>query len=449
MLGGLGGSATWYSGVYENQYVLENGAWKISLLHSEPKVTAAYTAPGWKDSGAHVPFHFTSQSVTSPISAALLRNVKPGNSTVTIASLAERVNRLALRASLLNDQAEVTNLQDTYGYAFDRKLWDQVSSLFAEDGTLELGLRGVYAGKASIRRGLQQFGPQGLRDGELNDHVYLQTLVTVAPNGLSAKSRGVELIMSSGPGGSNGELAEGTFENSFIKQNGTWKIQSIHFYPRMIVDAAAGWARSSKPAPGPSKDFPPDRMPTTNYEIYPKFALVPFHFDNPVTGRPPQYPEGVQTVRTTPTNNATVTATAIRTEADLEARITELERRIRMAETYDAAENLIGAFSYYFDETPENVASLFARDARPDANDRTVFANQTMQPVIEISSDVRSAKIQARQLNLAGVSGGAGSWMANTLEGQIVLEDGSWKFQTLRSTKVWAAPYPGGWSRVP
>ncbi len=65
MLGGLGGSATWYSGVYENEYVLENGVWKISVIHSEPKVTAAYTAAGWKESGVHIPFHYTAASVTA------------------------------------------------------------------------------------------------------------------------------------------------------------------------------------------------------------------------------------------------------------------------------------------------------------------------------------------------------------------------------------------------
>ena len=70
----------------------------------------------------------------------------------------------------------------------------------------------------------------------------------------------------------------------------------MHFYPRMIVDAAAGWAKSAKPAPGPSKEFPPDRPPSASYEIYPKFAVAPFHFDNPVTGKPPQYPEGVVSV---------------------------------------------------------------------------------------------------------------------------------------------------------
>ena len=164
MLGGYGGSATWYSGVYENEYVLEDGVWKISVLHSEPKVTAAYTAAGWKDSGVHVPFHYTAASVTTPIPDAPSRSAS--GTTPSLASLADRVNQLAQRAARLNDQAEVTNLQDTYGYAVDRKLWDQAAELFANDGTLELGLQGVYVGKASIRHALDQFGPQGLRDGE-------------------------------------------------------------------------------------------------------------------------------------------------------------------------------------------------------------------------------------------------------------------------------------------
>ena len=197
MLGGYGGSATWYSGVYENEYVFEDGVWKISVIHSEPKVTAAYTAAGWKDSGVHVPFHYTAASVTSPI--PVFRNRVPGGERAQLSRsrrLADRVNQLARRAARLNDQAEVTNLQDTYGYAVDRKLWDQVADLFAGNGTLELGLRGVYVGKASIRRALDQFGPQGLREGELNDHVFLETLVSVAPDGRTAKARGVELIMS-------------------------------------------------------------------------------------------------------------------------------------------------------------------------------------------------------------------------------------------------------------
>jgi SnoaL-like domain len=461
MLGGYGGSATWYSGVYENEYVLEartgparprshegtvgvtsapgsvvrassseDGVWKISLLHSEPKVTAAYTAPGWKDSGVHVPLHYTAASVMKPIPDSLSGSSKAG--TPSLKSLADRVNQLARRAARLNDQAAVTNLQDTYGYAVDGKLWDQVAGLFANDGTMELGLQGVYVGKASIRHALDQFGPQGLREGEINDHVYLETLVSVAPDGLTANARGVELIMSNAAGG---ELSEGVFENTFVKQNGAWKIQSVHFYPRMIVDAAAGWAKSAKPAPGPSKEFPPDRPPTASYEIYPKFAVAPFHFDNPVTGRPPQYPDGVLSVATPDTAAAAPErGPAIRNAAELDARLTEVERSLTAAEAYDAAENLIGAYGYDRDDSPAAVGSI--------------FAYQVLQPVIDVAPDGKSAKVRARLLNPSGTSGGAGYWSAGTLEGEIVSNDGVWKFETPRSDSTWSAPYPGGWART-
>jgi hypothetical protein len=136
--------------------------------------------------------------------------------------------------------------------------------------------------------------------------------------------------------------------------------------------------------------------------------------------------------------------------SDLENRLAELERQVAAAEAYDVAENLIGALGYYLDDAPGDMAKLFTRDARPpETAGAPVFANQTMQPVIEVSPDGKSAKVRARQLNPAGVSGGAGSWIAGTLEGQIVREDGAWKFQMLRSSTVWSAPYPGGWARVP
>jgi len=472
MLGGYGGSATWYSGVYENEYVLEartgparprsregtlgitsapgsvvrassseDGVWKISLLHSEPKVTAAYTAAGWKDSGAHVPFHYTALNVTAGSVAAAIPDlpIKTNGTTPSLESLGRSVNQLARRAARLNDQAEVTNLQDTYGYAIDRRLWDQAAGLFANDGTMEVGLQGVYVGRASIRRGLDQFEPQGLRAGELNDHVYLETLVTVAPDGRTANARGVELIFSSDSGG---ELSEGVFENTFVKdgtkQGSAWKIQSVHFYPRMIVDAATGWAKSAKPAPAPSKEFPPDRPPTATYEIYPKFAVAPFHFDNPVTGKPPQYPEGLSSATSARPAAAAPAPTgpAIRNAAELEARVAEVERSLTAAEAYDAAENLIGAYGY-------------DRDDSTSPEGGTLFASQILQPVIDVAPDGKSAKVRARLLDLGGTSGGAGYWSAGALEGQIVSEQGTWRLEILRSSSVWSAPYPGGWARTP
>ena len=75
--------------------------------------------------------------------------------------------------------------------------------------------------------------------------------------------------------------------------------------------------------------------------------------------------------------------------------------------------------------------------------------NQILQPVIDVAPDGRSARVRARLLDLNGISGGAGYWTAGTLEGQIVSEQGAWRFRTTRSSTRWTAPYPGGWARTP
>ena len=173
-------------------------------------------------------------------------------------------------------------------------------------------------------------------------------------------------------------MSEGTFENTFVKQDGAWRIQSVHFYPRMIVDAATGWARSAKPAPGPSTEFPPDRPPTSSYAIYPKFAVAPFHFDNPVTGRPPQYPEGVQAARPSATAGPRMQRPSA-TERSWRPRLAEVERGTATAEAYDAVENLIGAFGY-------------GRDGAALSDGGTSFVSQISQPVIEIATGRQERK---------------------------------------------------------
>src|SRR5215475_8663403 len=144
-------------------------------------------------------------------------------------------------------------------------------------------------GPKSIRRGLNAFGPPGLADGQINDHIHLQTIVSVLPGG-TARARGTEIGMT-GKSGGRALWSQSIYENEFVKQDGVWKFKSMHVYPRFIVDAEKGWAKDAQRAPGPSREFPPDRPPTQTYEIYPRFHIAPLHFNHPVTGRPPQYPE--------------------------------------------------------------------------------------------------------------------------------------------------------------
>ncbi len=80
---------------------------------------------------------------------------------------------LAARARALADESAVQNLQAAYGFYMDRKLWDDVADLFAPDGTIEIGGEGAYVGRASIRKGLERFGPLGLQPAQLFDHFQL------------------------------------------------------------------------------------------------------------------------------------------------------------------------------------------------------------------------------------------------------------------------------------
>src|SRR5690606_20834960 len=154
---------------------------------------------------APVPFHYDVERAGVPV-PPLAASARDGSGSgpeaaasgpgMSFERLAARFAAVERRVRDLDAAGRVRNLQHAYGYYVDRKMWDDVADLFAENATLELGPRGVYAGKASIRRALEQLGPAGLAHGELNDHLQLQTIVTIAPDGRTAHARGTELAMT-------------------------------------------------------------------------------------------------------------------------------------------------------------------------------------------------------------------------------------------------------------
>jgi hypothetical protein len=469
MLGGYGRTASWSGGVYENQYLRENGVWKMKEVRYVPQYSGRYEDPGWTATNQTAPFHFDASRVGKPI-LDVPEPARPATPP-TLAALATRTADLAARAQRLSDEIDVTNLQHAYGYYVDRKMWDDVADLFAKDGTMEIGLQGVYAGRPSIRRGLNTLGRAGLAEGEINDHVHLQTIVSVMPDSRTAYARGTDLGMVGASGG-RALWTQSIYENVFVKQNGVWKFQSMHIYPRFIVDAEQGWAKDAQPAPGPSRDFPPDRPPTESYEIYPRFHIAPLHFDHPVTGRPPQYPEngvGSHLKRTVHPTSPPVVSSA----GALDALLTATERSVRRSQAYNAAENLATAYGYYIDEFAwDDTADIFSRNGwkelsyvgtyvgrerireslkrrypNPKSPDFLTI-HQVVQPLIHVSADGRSAKIRARLFQLGGPAKGEGSWISGIYENTAVDEDGTWKLSGLDLDYIWTAPSRGGWVRV-
>ena len=469
MLGGYGTSASWAGGVYENEYVLERGVWKFKEVRYYGQYGGRYEEPGWTVTNTPAPFHFEPRRTGEPILD--MPPAAPPQSSASFDALKTRLGDLAGRVQRLTDEIDVANLQHAYGYYVDRKMWDDVTDLFTVDGTMEIGQQGVYSGRARVRRALDQFGPQGLREGELNDHIQLQTIVTVLPDGRTARARGTEIGMI-GVNGRSAIWSESTFENVFVKQGGIWKIKKLHLYPRFIVDAEKGWAKDARPVPGPIRALPATRGPTEKYEIYPKFYIPPFHFVNPVTGRLPQYPPGAKEMKDTAAV-VPVRAPSIRNAEALEAVLGATERAIERVRGYHASENLATAYGYYIDEFKwDETADIFSRDGWKELSYVGTYVgrerirqslklrypngkspnfltlHQIVQPVIHVADDGRSARIRVRPFQLGGPAGGEGSWIGGIYENTAIVEDGIWKLSGMDLDYVWNAASRGGWARV-
>ena len=203
----------------------------------------------------------------------------------TAADLEARLTSYRHRVELLKDQDAIENLQAAYGYYFDKGLWGEVSDLFSANGSFEYGQRGVYVGPAHIRKALLLFGPEGLEAGRLNNHMQLQAIMTVAPDGATAKARWRGMVQLGRPNAS-AQWGEGVYENEYVKEKGVWKISKLHFYVTGFTDYDLGWAKSGIPMEGPSAVIPPDRSPTEIYRAYPGVYLPPFDYLHPVTGKP-------------------------------------------------------------------------------------------------------------------------------------------------------------------
>ncbi|MGH8325960.1 MAG: nuclear transport factor 2 family protein, partial [Steroidobacteraceae bacterium] len=188
------------------------------------------------------------------------------------------------RTERLADEQAIETLQRSYGYFVDKALWKDAADLFTQDGTLEIGGRGVFVGRKRVLEYLEWLAPEGLVRGKLFDHLQLQPIVTVAPDGRTAKGRW-RFFAQVGDHGKTGLWGIGTYENEYVKEDGVWKIAALHSYFRMYAPYAEGWGKTALPNTRPEKDLPPDRPPTVVHEIYPATFIPDCHYPNPVTGR--------------------------------------------------------------------------------------------------------------------------------------------------------------------
>jgi hypothetical protein len=196
------------------------------------------------------------------------------------------IETLTSQLGLLQDQAEIERLQYAYGYFIDNRMFREMADLFADEGAwIEIGGRGRYQGKERIHKFLIEVigeGRWGLARDEVINHVQQQLLITVDSDRQHAQARGrAEVQGNSPPRTPHFLLADGIYENEYVREDGKWKILGITV--TMTFYAAIERDRVWFPSAPPSVAMPPDAPSQPVVEALGR-QFNPFHFRHPVMG---------------------------------------------------------------------------------------------------------------------------------------------------------------------
>lgn len=465
-------SADWSGGMQVNDYVRENGVWKISRVRDYHQLEGSYYDgffAAYPDLPL-VPYHFSALQVGRPVPT------EPGDVDRSLRGLT--LEQIEAQIDAMNAEDEIRRLQNIYGYYVDQKMWDDVTDLFAEDGAMEIAGVGVYVGSASIRRGLERDGTQGLQRGQFNDNIQLHTVVEVDPNGYEARVRGTQLGMVS-PELGQAQWTVSTFVNRYVKGNdGKWRIREMRIYADVKADYYQGWHLSQIVDAVPTGILAPDRP--SGADQSPQISpVVPAFLRNPVNGRDVGYPEGFSVVGDGRLVDAPAAQTMPTRAAATPQRMAEARRKLSVAKAYDAIENLSGAFGDYLDDWLWDEFSAIMADegTRPQGSGFHVGRNNVynamteshrappsatnprdnirphkrIQPVIQVTPDGRRATLRTRLFLYFANDVRAGSFNGGMYPNEtLVLEEGVWKYEVggvIDQTYIGSTSYEDGWAR--
>ena len=320
--------------------------------------------------------------------------------------MAGRLAQLELRRTRLEDLNAIKRLQRAYGYYMDEGQWNDMADLFADDATIEIGFDGVYRGKPRIRQYLNAMGDgrNGLAKGQLNEHFQLMPVVTLGDDGVSARGTWRD-VMLTGQLGRHAHWGEGPFENQYIKQDGIWKIRSLHWFQTLFVPYDGGWTKHPDSNGGHfvPAGLRPDAPTSIAYKSWPGAFTPPFHFRSQYPGFKPLAP---------PANVKALT------QREMSTRLRSVARDVQRLADHDAVESLQRIYGYYIDKGQwSDAAALFSDDAEFVIQGKSVYRgpagvlrylravgpegpqpgrlyeHMQLQPIVNVAEDGRSAKV--------------------------------------------------------
>jgi hypothetical protein len=217
-----------------------------------------------------------------------------------IAALKAQIAELSQRTAILEDIQAIRTLHFKYGYYMDKWLFPEIVDLFAEECEIHF-LNGIFKGKVGARRMFgDAFKISGPTYGVLTDHLQVQDIVDVAPDRRTAMGRfrcflmgGIHESKTDPPPIPSQFWEGGVYENSYIRENGIWKIKVLNYNLAWQAEYEKGWGHSAVKLLMVSpftKTYPenprgPDALKSEPFKFWPNTYLVPFHYRHPVTGK--------------------------------------------------------------------------------------------------------------------------------------------------------------------
>ncbi len=212
----------------------------------------------------------------------------------------DRLAQLEHRLGIVEDVLAIRNLQHAYGYYLDKCLYDEVVDLFADDGQV-IFIGGVYKGRTGIARlytgrfrARFTDGTNGPAHGRLLEHPQLQDIVHISDDRQTAYAR-FRTLMQGGTHHSIGAVRQwwegGLYENTYVAEDGVWKIKVLYYRPFWHATFEQGWAYTQPDyVPNSTAVFPedpngPDELLADPPRLWPDTTTFPFHYRHPVTGK--------------------------------------------------------------------------------------------------------------------------------------------------------------------
>jgi hypothetical protein len=224
---------------------------------------------------------------------------QPHLPVITAANYPAPTNAAELEAYVARLEAieDMKRLQYAFGYYLERGYVEAVADLFAANATADYR-GGKFIGKDSIRRFLRHhFVLSELREGKgpqagvLHEHYLLQPVIDVSPDASKGWMR-VRTWNFEGASGKRQEMSAGIYENTFVKEDGVWKIASLVYCEAWRVDYLGDLNRTPMPeyplrAPTTYPEDPhgPDKVSNYNCRPWPYTGITPpMHYPHPITG---------------------------------------------------------------------------------------------------------------------------------------------------------------------